>query len=81
MEVLTVPADPDLLVDGPTDVSTTVAMAHGAGASMDSPFMDFFAKGLGERGLRVVRFEYPYMASKRAAGQVVRARGPRVTAV
>lgn len=36
---------------------------------MDSPFMDFFAKGLSERGFRVVRFEYPYMASKRVTGK------------
>jgi predicted alpha/beta-hydrolase family hydrolase len=36
---------------------------------MDSPFLAFFAKGLGERGFRVVRFEYPYMAAKRATGR------------
>jgi predicted alpha/beta-hydrolase family hydrolase len=36
---------------------------------MDSPFMDFFAEGLGERGFRAVRFEYPYMASKRVTGK------------
>jgi predicted alpha/beta-hydrolase family hydrolase len=27
--------------------------------------MEFFAKGIGKRGYHVVRFEYPYMASKR----------------
>lgn len=31
--------------------------------------MDFFAKGLGKTGFRVVRFEYPYMATKRATGK------------
>jgi predicted alpha/beta-hydrolase family hydrolase len=36
---------------------------------MDTPFMDFFAKGLGKQGLRVVRFEYPYMAAKRVTGK------------
>jgi predicted alpha/beta-hydrolase family hydrolase len=36
---------------------------------MDSPFMEFFATGLGKRGVRVVRFEFPYMASKRVAGK------------
>jgi predicted alpha/beta-hydrolase family hydrolase len=35
---------------------------------MDSPFMDYFAKGLGERGIRVARFEFPYMESKRVTG-------------
>jgi predicted alpha/beta-hydrolase family hydrolase len=59
------PADLELRFDGPTGASRTIALAHGAGAPMDSPFMDFFAKGLGELGFRVVRFEYPYMASKR----------------
>jgi predicted alpha/beta-hydrolase family hydrolase len=63
------PADPELLFDGPTDATRTIALAHGAGAGMDAPFMDFFAKGLGKRGFRVVRFEYPYMASKRATAK------------
>jgi predicted alpha/beta-hydrolase family hydrolase len=69
MEVLAVPDDPVLLFDGPTDAPTTVALAHGAGAGMDSPFLAFFAKGLGGRGIRVARFEYPYMAAKRATGK------------
>jgi predicted alpha/beta-hydrolase family hydrolase len=63
------PTDPDLLFDGPTDAPTTIALAHGAGAPVDSPFMEFFAKELGKRGFRVARFEFPYMASKRATGK------------
>jgi len=62
-------ADPELLFDGPSDASTTIALAHGAGAGMDSPFLTFFAMGLGARGFRVVRFEYPYMASQRVTGK------------
>jgi predicted alpha/beta-hydrolase family hydrolase len=62
-------ADSDFLFVDPTDASTTIALAHSAGAPMDSPFMEFFAKGLGNRGFRVVRFEYPYMAFKRATGK------------
>ena len=62
-------ADLDLVFDGPTTASTTVALAHGAGAAMDSPFMQFFGEGLGKHGFRVVRFEYPYMAAKRATGK------------
>ena len=61
--------NPDLLFDGPADASTRIALAHGAGAGMDSSFMEFFAKGLGRQGYRVVRFEYPYMASKRMTGK------------
>jgi predicted alpha/beta-hydrolase family hydrolase len=59
------PADPELLFDGPSGAQRTVALAQGAGAAMDTPFMDFFAKGLGKQRFRVVRFEYPYMRSKR----------------
>jgi predicted alpha/beta-hydrolase family hydrolase len=63
------PADPGFLFDGPADASRTIVLAHGAGVGMDSPFMDFFATGLGKRGFRVVRFEFPYMASQRTTGR------------
>jgi len=59
----------DYLFDGPKGASTTIALAHGAGAAMDSPFMEFFAKGLAKRGYRVARFEFPYMAGKRLTGK------------
>jgi predicted alpha/beta-hydrolase family hydrolase len=36
---------------------------------MDSPFVEFFTQGLGKHGLRVVRFEFPYMASQRTTGK------------
>lgn len=62
-------ADPELLIDGPQDSSTEIVLAHGAGAAMDTPFMNFFATGLADRGFRVVRFEFPYMASKRNTGK------------
>src|SRR5690606_41369741 len=38
---------------------------HGAGAPMDSPFMQHMAQGLAARGVRVVRFEFAYMAQRR----------------
>jgi hypothetical protein len=59
---------PQLLFNGPPNASTTVVLAHGAGAGMDTPFMEYFAQGLAEGGLRVVRFEFPYMAQRRLAG-------------
>jgi predicted alpha/beta-hydrolase family hydrolase len=55
---------PDFLFDGP-DRETTLILAHGAGAPMDSPFMNAMARGLAEQGLRVARFEFPYMRSRR----------------
>lgn len=60
---------PDLLVDGAENAALTVALAHGAGAPMDSDFMVFFAEGLAARGYRAVRFEFPYMAERRATGK------------
>lgn len=39
--------------------------AHGAGAPMDSAFMNQVAEALAERGIRVLRFEFPYMAARR----------------
>jgi len=44
-------------------------LAHGAGAGMDTAFMNFFAMGLSDRGFRVVRFEFPYMTAKRVTGK------------
>jgi predicted alpha/beta-hydrolase family hydrolase len=57
------------LFNGPSDATRKIALAHGAGAPMDSPFMEFFAAGLAKQGFRVARFEFPYMASKRITGK------------
>lgn len=54
----------DLLVDGP-DTAPTLVLAHGAGAAMDSPGMTDVASRIAARGVRVVRFEFAYMASRR----------------
>jgi predicted alpha/beta-hydrolase family hydrolase len=43
--------------------------AHGAGAPMDVPFMNKVARGLAAEGIRVVRFEFPYMAARRTSGK------------
>jgi uncharacterized protein len=58
----------DLLIDGPAGSALTIVLAHGAGAPMDSPFMAAVATGLAASGLRVVRFEFPYMAKRRLDG-------------
>jgi predicted alpha/beta-hydrolase family hydrolase len=54
-----------LRYDGPERAPDTIVLAHGAGAPMDSPFLEHFAAGLAARGLRVVRFEFPYMDARR----------------
>jgi uncharacterized protein len=55
---------------GSSGAAWTLILAHGAGGGMDSPFMETFANGLptqGESlgGLRVGRFEFPYMQARR----------------
>lgn len=56
------------LTDGPAGAPLTLILAHGAGAAMDSAFMDRIAKGVAAAGWRVVRFEFPYMAARRETG-------------
>lgn len=55
----------ELLWDGPVDGSATVLLAHGAGAAMDSKGMTDIALAIADRGLRVARFEFAYMAARR----------------
>jgi uncharacterized protein len=55
-----------LRYDGSEQATDTIVLAHGAGAPMDSPFLEYVAAGLATRGLRVVRFEFPYMHARRA---------------
>lgn len=43
-------------------------LAHGAGAPMDSDFMNRVAFGVSESGIQVVRFEFPYMQERRFRG-------------
>lgn len=43
-------------------------LAHGAGAPMDSGFMNDMAQQLAARGISVLRFEFPYMAQRRQDG-------------
>jgi uncharacterized protein len=57
------------LTDGPETASHVFLFAHGAGGAMDTSFMNIVARALGERGIRVVRFEFPYMAARRTSGK------------
>lgn len=52
------------LVDGPAEGPLFI-FAHGAGGAMDTPFMNRVAGGLADRGIRVLRFEFPYMRARR----------------
>ena len=59
----------DIHFDGSPQAGTTVALAHGASAGAKTPFMNTVATGLAERGIRVARFEFPYMVRSRHDGK------------
>lgn len=58
----------DLLCNRPESARALLLLAHGAGAPMDSDFMNQAAEGLACRGISVARFEFPYMQDRRATG-------------
>ncbi len=61
--------DNRVLFDGPSDSPRRLILAHGAGGAMDTPFLNIVARGLAERGIRVIRFEFPYMRRRREEGK------------
>ena len=60
---------PAFLRTGPENSKPPVVLAHGAGAGMRSDFMEAFALGLGDRGIAVLRFEFPYMQEMSKTGR------------
>lgn len=58
----------ELLRDGPPAAASTLVVAHGAGAPMDSAPLAQFAAGVAAHDIGVVRFEFAYMAARRAGG-------------
>ena len=61
--------DDSLLVTGSRDAPIILVLAHSAGAPMDSPFMNTIADTIAGDDVRVVRFEFPYMAARRTGGK------------
>jgi uncharacterized protein len=53
------------LTDGPAKAKHTLILAHGAGGAMDTPWMTNMARAIAAHGIRVLRFEFPYMAARR----------------
>jgi predicted alpha/beta-hydrolase family hydrolase len=53
---------------GPTTARATLLLAHGAGAGMESPGMTAIAEALAGESVRVLRFEFGYMARRRTDG-------------
>lgn len=60
---------PDLLWTHPRGKAVgQLLLAHGAGAPMDSAFMEQLALALAASGVAVARFEFDYMAARRCGG-------------
>jgi hypothetical protein len=55
----------NILINGPKEAKNILLFAHGAGASMDSKFMNTISNGLNKNGIMTVRFEFPYMLKRR----------------
>jgi predicted alpha/beta-hydrolase family hydrolase len=53
----------ELIFNGPVDGPLFV-FAHGAGAPATSDFMEIIATGLAAQGIRVARFNFPYMQQR-----------------
>lgn len=53
----------ELIYNGPVDGPLFI-FAHGAGAPASADFMETIAKGLALQGIRVARFNFPYMQQR-----------------
>ena len=51
-------AEIEFLIDEAGPLAPTFLFGHGAGATMEAPFMATVATGLARRGVRVARFEF-----------------------
>lgn len=58
----------NFLINDPGNARATVLLAHGAGAPMDSAAMEAITAALVARSLKVARFEFSYMATRRTEG-------------
>ena len=58
----------NVIIDGENNPITFI-FAHGAGAGMDHEFMQSVAKGLAFKGIRVIRFNFPYMIKRAEDGK------------
>lgn len=56
-------------LSGKQDEAATLILAHGAGAPMDSDFMNDMVARLADQGVNVLRFEFAYMAQRRVDGR------------
>ena len=62
---ITIEVDAELrvsgLIDAADDARFALVLAHGAGAGMTHAFMEAVARGLAERRIACLRYQFPYM--------------------
>ena len=65
---VTITVDKERRVSGllqvPVKARACYVVAHGAGAGMTHPFLAAIAKGLAERGVATLRYQFPYMEQR-----------------
>jgi len=54
------------LVTTPAEPAAALVLAHGAGAGMRHAFLATIAAALGDRGIAVLRYQFPYMEAKKS---------------
>ncbi|MCL1088429.1 dienelactone hydrolase family protein [Shewanella profunda] len=62
------PDNPVYVLEGEPS-ATLILFAHGAGANMDSDFMQAMSAGLVAKGFQVMRFNFPYMQANVVDGK------------
>ncbi|MFH0264694.1 alpha/beta fold hydrolase [Vibrio rumoiensis] len=68
MTVTRQPCEHSFIIDGDDNAKVTLLFAHGAGAGMEHEFMADMAQQLAAHGIRVVRFNFPYMVIRSQEG-------------
>lgn len=53
-----------VIINGDDNAQVTLLLAHGAGAGMEHEFMQDIAEQLAAGGVRVIRFNFPYMVKR-----------------
>ncbi|WP_407331213.1 alpha/beta family hydrolase [Enterovibrio sp. 27052020O] len=59
----------NVIINGPETADVTFIFAHGAGADMNHDFMTDVSMRIAEQGIRVVRFNFPYMVKRAEDGK------------
>lgn len=57
-----------MIIEKAVQAKAVCILAHGAGAPMDSTFMEWMSSALVAQDIHVVRFEFTYMAQRRTGG-------------